>query len=90
MPVVYITVRTNANDRFAFETGVERRCVKRVSESTQKGERADIGVCVTTESHTFGQRSAWKRNVPLPEFSLAIFEEMASRMALQQSSASGA
>jgi hypothetical protein len=29
-------------------------------------------------------------NVPLPEFSLAICEETASRMALQQSSASGA
>jgi hypothetical protein len=30
------------------------------------------------------------QNVPVPELSLAIFEEMASRMALQQSSASGA
>jgi len=44
------TVRTSANDRFAFETGVERRCVKRVSKSTQKGERANIGVCVTKKS----------------------------------------
>ena len=28
--------------------------MKRVSESTQKGERANIGVCVT-KSHSFGQ-----------------------------------
>jgi len=34
----------SANDRFAFETGVERRCVKRISKATQEGERANISV----------------------------------------------
>jgi hypothetical protein len=69
--------------------GVEWRYVKRFSKSTQKGERANVGVCII-EGYSQVANEETHKNVPLPEFSLAICEETASRMALQQSSASGA
>jgi len=73
------TVRTSANGRFAFETGVERRCVEHNSKVTQEGERANISICVTEKVTLFSQRygEAPEKNVPLPEFSLVMFEEIA-------------
>ena len=49
--------RTNAHDRPAFEMGVDGRHVKHFSKSTQKGERANIGVCVIEGySQSFSER----------------------------------
>ena len=72
-------VHTSTNGHFAFETGVERRCVEHNSKVTQEGEQVNISMCVTEKVTLFSPRygEAPEKNVPLPEFSLVMFEEIA-------------
>jgi len=46
--------RTNANTRFAFEMGVKKGRMKRLAKSTQKRERANVGICVKVKSWAGG------------------------------------
>ena len=64
--------------------------MKRLGEPTQKCERANIGIYIVKVYYVLVGEGNSEKNVPVPEFSSVILEDMTVRMALQQSSASGA
>ena len=78
-----------ATNCVASEIRVERRRVKCLSKPAQKGERANVHVCVIIV-HAQAALGEKPSSIPVPDFSAVTLEEMAARIASQQSSTSGA